>query len=121
MSLAALTKQLADADMLIARRERFVQLRQVPLFRDLIEEDFIVHETARAASCIGDANLSEKEQRDCISMAAAGGHLKRYINYAIQLGEIAERERPDILEAIEETRLDTGSNDDGDVPFEEQN
>ena len=99
--LAALNKQVADYDKLIARRDKFAKLMQNRLFQELILEDFIVQETARNASMAGDPNhWSDREYNN--DAARAGGHLKRYINLSIQLGDIAERERPAAVEMIAE-------------------
>ena len=102
--LQALEQQLKDQKELMQRRDDLLQLGQNALFKKMILEDFIVTESARLVAQSADPNLTEKEQKDALSMAQAAGHLKRYINTTLRMGDNAEGDIVRLEEAISEVR-----------------
>lgn len=83
-------------------------------FRKLILEEFCEKECARYAQNSGNPALDEASRKDCLSMAQAAGHLKRWLSVQVQMGDQAEREIMDIDVALEEARLEEESGDAGD-------
>lgn len=89
----------------VAFRDSILRLIENADFRTVIENHFMTEETLRAARSIADPNLDAKMQSDMVSMAAASGHLRRYLSAHIQMGNQAEREIEQINEQLEEIGL----------------
>lgn len=60
-------------------------------FKDFILDYFCTKECARYAQVSGDVNLPKESREDAMAVAQAAGHVKRFLNNAIQMGEQAER------------------------------
>lgn len=103
--LEKLEEQLNDEKGLIERRDTIVRLGKNPDFRKVILDQFIVEECARYARESGDPALPAQARADALCMAQAAGHLKRYLNVQIAMGNAAERKIEEIEEAIEEERI----------------
>jgi hypothetical protein len=99
-----LEQQLKNAKLLVERRTKALRLAENREFRELILEGFCRDDAARFAQQIGDPALDKKQQEDAASMAAASGHLLRYLRVITQQGDVVEREIVDLEEAIEEMR-----------------
>lgn len=99
-----LEQQLKQAKLLIERREKALRLAENREFRELVLEGFCRDDCARFAQQIGDPALGKKEQEDAASMAAASGHLLRYLRVITQMGDTAGREAAEVEEALEELR-----------------
>lgn len=103
--IEALEDQLKDSKALVKRRDTIIQLSKNADFRKVILEDFFVEECARYARESGDPALTPEQRADALNVAQAAGHLKRYLNIQIQLGNQAEGQLTAIEGAIEEERL----------------
>jgi hypothetical protein len=103
--LNALEDQLKDSKMLIQRRDTIVRLGKNPDFRTVILDAFFVEECARYARESGDPALSEVQRADALAMAQAAGHLKRFLNVQILMGNNAENSMAGLEAAIEEERI----------------
>jgi hypothetical protein len=108
-----LEKQLEDAKHLIDRRNKAIALSQVPLFKELILDEFCVKEAARLVGQSADPVLSDRERADALSMAQAAGHLRRYLQMMIQMGAASERTLPDLEEALAEARAEEDADQSG--------
>lgn len=114
----ALEDQLADSKLLIERRDTIQRLSKNADFRKVILEDFFVTECARYARESGDPALPPEARADALAIAQAAGHLKRFLNVQIQLGNQADASMASIEEALAEERAageeDLPDYDDGD-------
>lgn len=104
--IAEIQQQLDNAKEVVEQKNKIERLMRNHDFKDLIVDGFMRDESARLVGLSADPSLDAKDQRDCLSMAQAGGHLKRYVNVMIQQGYTAEREIPNIEAALEEMRND---------------
>lgn len=91
-----LTQQLKNAKELVERRDLALKLGQNRDFKKLILEDFCVKEAARLVGQSADPVLQPQERADALSMAQSAGHLKRYLQMMVMMGNSAEREIPQI-------------------------
>ena len=103
--LSQLEDQLKDGKALIERRDTIVRLSKNADFRSVILDAFFVEECARYARESGDPALTETQRADALAMAQAAGHLKRFLNVQIQLGNQAESQLFALEQAIEEERV----------------
>ena len=101
----ALEEQLKDEKQLIERRDAILRLAKNADFRKIFVEAFFVEECARYARESGDPTLPENVRADALAMAQAAGHVKRFLNVQITMGDQAERKPPEIEQAIEEERI----------------
>jgi len=99
-----LEQGIKDAEELIGRRQMALKLSENREFRKLILEDFVVTEAARLVQLSADPALNAQQRADALSMAQATGHLKRYLSMMIQMGYQAERELPQMQNALDELR-----------------
>lgn len=120
--VTALEQQLSDAKKLVEQRQLALKLSRNRDFRKLILEEFCEKECARYAQNSSSPALSAEERADCLGIAQAAGHLKRWLSVQVQMGAHAERDMPNIEEALVEARLeedveesiDDNSDEDGD-------
>ena len=101
-----LEDQLKDSKALVERREAVIRLSKNPDFRRVILDEFFVEECARYARESGDPALTPAQRADALAIAQSAGHLKRYLNVQIQLGDAAEASITDLETAIEESRIE---------------
>jgi len=99
-----LEQQLSNAKTLVDTRQMALRLAQNSDFKKLILEGFCLHDAARYAQESGDPALNEEQRADALAMAQASGHLKRYLQMAMQMGAHAERTIAELHEALEEVR-----------------
>lgn len=105
-----LEEQLVNAKVLIERRDAVLKLSENHEFRTIIREEFMVQECARYAQVSADPALKPEERADALAIAQSAGHLKRYLNIIIRMGNAAENEKLQIEEAIEEARQEEDAN-----------
>ena len=103
--------QLENAKELIRRRQMALRLANIPEFKELILDDFMVKECARYAQASADPALKAEERADSLNMAQAAGHLKRYLSVVVQMGAHSERELSSLEEAISEARVEEQAGD----------
>lgn len=104
--LNQLEDQLKDAKALVERRDNILQLSENVLFRKVIREDFMVEEAARYVRESGDPALTDVQRADALNIAQAAGHLKRYLNMQIAIGDQAASSIGDLESTIEEMRIE---------------
>ena len=101
-----LEHQLVAAKELVRRRNMALRLANIPEFKELILDDFMVKEAARYVHSSADPALKPDERADALNMAQASGHLKRFLSVTVQMGAHAERELTSLEEAIDEARAE---------------
>ena len=101
-----LEHQLVAAKELVRRRNMALRLANIPEFKELILDDFMVKEAARYVHSSADPALKPDERADALNMAQASGHLKRFLSVTVQMRAHAERELTSLEEAIDEARLE---------------
>jgi hypothetical protein len=104
--VAALEQQHSDAKLLVERRQMALRLSKNRDFRTLILDGFCLHDAARYAQCSADPALNAEQRADSLNMAQASGHLKRFLSLTVQMGAHAERELPNIDQALLEARAE---------------
>jgi alanine racemase len=101
-----LEQQLKDAKHLLERRAMALRLAENRDFRTLILDGFCKEEAARWVQLSTDPALNAEQRADSLQMAQASGPLKRYLSVQVTMANIAERELPDIEEAIDAARAE---------------
>jgi hypothetical protein len=109
-TVTALEQQLDGAKTLVEFRRMALKLAQNREFKKLILEEFCVNEAARYVQNSANPALGPDERADCLAIAQAAGHLKRWLSVQVQMGAKAESEIPELEDAIAEARLEE---DDG--------
>lgn len=75
-----LENQKAGNQKMVAIGERLDRLVKNADFREIVLQFWMVDEAARYAQLSQDPALAEENQKDCINMAAAAGHFKRWMH-----------------------------------------
>lgn len=99
-----LEDQLLTENERVERRDAILRLSKNPDFRKLIVEGFMQKECARYTHESADPGLTAEQRADALGIAQSAGHLKRFLNVAIQFGDVADRTIKDLHQAIEEAR-----------------
>lgn len=99
-----LERQAENARQAVEQRDAIVKLTSLPEFRKLIVEGFCKDECARFTHMSSDPNLSVQDRADALASAQAAGHLKRWINGLILMGNRAEQDIVEVNAMIEEIR-----------------
>lgn len=102
--LSELRRVRPEMVQLVEFKDAILRLSENTDFRHIIEKEFMTEDALRLARGIGDPSLDTKQQADMISMAAASGHLKRFLSARVQMGFQAERNIEEIDEQLEELR-----------------
>lgn len=115
--VANLEKQLKEAKEVVTRRDLAERLLRNKDFQKFIMTDFIVTDAARLVAESADPALSVQQRADAMSMAQAPGHLKRFIQMTVMMGNNVAGMIPQIEEAIVQERatedqVSVGSQDD---------
>lgn len=104
--IAQLKATRADRLEQVAFREAILRLVNTPDWKHVIEKGFMTDDALRAARCIGDPLFDAKQQKDMINIAAAPGHLQRFVSMHVKLGNTAEAEIIQIDENIAELQVE---------------
>ena len=99
-----LQKQRDDAKEMIEQAETALRLFNNPDFKKLILNEFCINECARYAQSSADPALNESQRADCLAIAQAAGHLRRFLSVKIQMGNQADRQMFDLDQAILEAQ-----------------
>lgn len=102
--IANLEAQKKDMQEAVLIRDQILRLSNNSDFRAVFEKEFMEAEAGRLIRMAGDPMLPEKERNDCIQMALATGHIKRFLSAKVQIGNMAEETIHQIDEALEELR-----------------
>lgn len=101
-----LEQHLVKSKKLVAEMLMAEKLQKNTEFRKLILEEFCVQECARYAQISADPALPANERADALALAQAAGHLRRWLGVKCQMGYVAERELPQVEEAIAAARAE---------------
>lgn len=102
----ALEQQLENAKQLVARRDLALKLSKNPDFRKLIMEQFCVTECAKYAQLSADFDMPVEARESSLAMAQAAGHLRRFMEICITMGNVNERDIVNIEAAIDQARAE---------------
>ena len=100
-----LEEQLKDEKARLERRDTILRLSKNSDFRKVFVEGFFRDDCARFAMESEDPALTTMQQADALNIAQAAGHVKRFLNAQIIMGDMAERKLVEIEQAIEEERV----------------
>ena len=103
---------IENAKEYIQRRDLALKLSENFEFRKLIIEDFMEKEAARLVHQSGDPVLDPQMRADALAMAQAAGHLKRYLNVMIQMGNSAEDHLKDYEDELVAARIEEDFDDE---------
>lgn len=87
LEIAGLEHRLEAARGAVAHAEDVRKLVENPLFRKVILRQFCVEDCARYVQESGDPLLADNNRADALNMAQAAGHLRRWLDLAIRMGE----------------------------------
>lgn len=104
--IQALEQQIAHMREIVAQRDLMVRLSENHDFRKLIIDGFCRDECARFTHLSSDPNLSEQDRADALGSAQAAGHLKRWMNALISMGNRAEQDIIEYENELEELRAE---------------
>lgn len=107
--VSQLESQLAGTKQLVHLRDLALKLNKNPEFKELILNQFCVHECARYAQVSGDPAVSERDRADALAMSQAAGHLRRYLSVCVQMGNVAERDVEELEQNIILARQEEGA------------
>ena len=91
------------------RLEQAERLSRNSDFRLLIIDGFCRDEAARFVQGSADPMLSAEERADSLNMAQASGHLKRWLQFQIRMGQTAEKNIAEIEQELVELRSVEGA------------
>ena len=111
-AIAQMELQRDKLKSVVDNRASALKLSNNREFRKLILDEFCEKECARYAQNSGNPQFDEATRQDCLGMAQAAGHLKRWLSVQVQMGDQAEREIIDLENALEEARLEDENDDD---------
>lgn len=112
--VSELEQQKKDYTDLLERRKMAMRLSTNRDFKKLILEEFCVAECARYAQNSANPQLSADERADCLAIAQAAGHLRRFLSVVTQMGAHAERDMESLDRALDAARQEEilGSHED---------
>lgn len=106
--IQALEHQIENAKAVVAQRDLMIKLSANREFRKLIIEGFCRDEAARFVHLSTEPGLNEQDRADSLATAQAAGHLKRWMNAIIMMGNRAEGDIIQCNETLEELRQEGG-------------
>lgn len=89
---------------LMHRRDLVKRLETNPDFVELIYDIFCTEECARYVQVSTDPHLGEEDRQNAMEMARAAGHLKRFLEITVRLGDTAENQMDELSALINSTR-----------------
>ena len=102
--VAELEQNRATNEELVALRDMALRLSENPDFRRLFVEGYFRDEAARLVQLSEDPILDATKQNDCLRMAQATGHCKRYLSAIVVRGNVAANDIMALDEQIAEAR-----------------
>jgi hypothetical protein len=99
-------KTIENFKELAEKRKLAMELYNNTAFRKLIVDDYFTQEAARMVQLSADPNMDAAQRADCLAMAQATGHFKRYLSATMQMGFVAERDLPEYESQLAEMRAE---------------
>lgn len=96
----ALENQISDNKTLIKKHEMLQRLLKNRDFKELILKEFMVEEAAIYVQNSANPALDEQGRADCLALAQASGHLKRWMVVLQQKAVVAMRELDSLEQEI---------------------
>ncbi len=112
LEIAGLEHRIEAAKGAIAHAEDIRKLLANKLFRDVILKQFCVEHCARYVQESGDPLLSDSNRADALNMAQAAGHLRRWLDIGIRIGESEAGLLPNIQEELDVVRSEPEDDED---------
>lgn len=104
--IAGLEHRIEAAKGAISFAEDVRKLLGNKLFRDVILNKFCVEHCARYVQESGDPLLTAENRADALAMAQAAGHLRRWLDLAVRMGEVEAGILPNIQEELDIVRAE---------------
>lgn len=103
-SVAQLEQQQRNNKVLIERLRMAERLANNRDFKKLILEEFCVNECATYAQNSANPMYDAEQRADCLGIAQAAGHLRRWLQVVRQMGMTAEGQTEELDEMLVEAR-----------------
>lgn len=110
--IAGLEHRIEAAKSAIAHAEDVRKLLGNRLFREVILNKFCVEHCARYVQESGDPLLNAEQRADALNMAQAAGHLRRWLDLAVRIGESEAGLLPNIQEELDVVRAEPEDEED---------
>lgn len=104
--IKGLEYQLEGNKEMVARAEDVRKLLETRLFRKVILEQFCEKECARYVQESCDPMLSAEQRADALALAQAAGHVRRWLDISMRLGEQATGSIERIQEMLDTLRAE---------------
>lgn len=91
-------------------RDRVIRLYNNPDFKEVILKFYMVNEVASFMEVAGSPVLPDRQRKDALDAAYAPGHLKRWLDARLSMGDNSET----TLEEIEEAIIEEEAHPEGD-------
>ncbi|MEQ1950925.1 hypothetical protein [Mesorhizobium sp. CN2-181] len=104
--IVQLERQIEEAKAVVEQRDMMVKLTNNREFKKLIVEGFMKDECSRYTHLSTQPGISLQDRADALAAAQAAGHLKRWINAIIMMGNNAEGELGEAKELLDELRAE---------------
>lgn len=104
VTIEQLELQLVNSKEQVELRNAAQRLWENRDFKKVIVDSFMLKEAALYAQNSGNPALGPVERADCLAIAQASGHLKRFLSVVIQMGNNAEASIGPIEDALDEER-----------------
>lgn len=112
-SIAEAEHAKETAQLLVQERDEALKLAENPIFKKLILDGFMKADCARFVMESGDPCLDAEQRADALAMAQAAGHLKRFLNAKVVMGNTAEKQLAELTpEFFEELRVELARQDE---------
>lgn len=89
VTVKQMEEYISQQKTLVVMRDAAIALADNKHFKKLILDGFCTTEAARYVQESGDPMLAPEMRADALAMAQASGHLKRFLQITIQLGNTA--------------------------------
>ena len=106
--VGAVEHHIASLKAQVKLRDAVLRLRANPDFRFAIGEEFMERQCARYARNSGDVSMSVESRQDALAIAQSAGHLQRFLDVTIQLGDLAKNQLPEAQATLDEVRGEEG-------------
>jgi len=88
--VAGLEHEIKGTKQIIEHGKEVTKLVSNSLFRKVILEEFCTKQCARYVQESGDPLLDANQRADALAMAQSAGHLRRWLDLAIRMGDASD-------------------------------
>lgn len=106
--VAAFENHITDLKKQIKLRDDILKLTDIPLFKEVVLEQFCKEDCAVYAQLSADPSITAEARADSLALAQAAGHLRRYFSVKIRLGNLAENTIDEAEDGLNEARAEEG-------------